>query len=135
MSCYNSLGLDLNYFLTTSPNNEIRITQRTNMINFYYACLAETLRQLKRKDIPTLEEVQNEVFLMEFYGLIACVAALPVVLTEHVEEETNMNKITNDEAADDFRRQNFNSPLYVQAMKPIIKRLDEIGVLDYYSSH
>lgn len=103
------------------------------MIDYYYECFSATLKQLNIKDIPTLEEVHNEMFLMEFYGLLSCVVVLPIVLAEKMQEETNFDVMVNEETADHFRRQNFNSPLYVKAMQPIIKRLDKIGVLDYYS--
>lgn len=71
MSYYSSPGLDLNYFINTSPCNEIRENQIDDILHVYHDNFSVILKSLGVKHIPTMNDVRNEIERCEYYGLMA----------------------------------------------------------------
>lgn len=71
MSYYSSPGLDLNYFINTSPSNEIRENQIDDILHVYYDNFSAVLKSLGAKHIPSMSDVRIEIERCEYYGLMA----------------------------------------------------------------
>lgn len=132
MSFYSSPGIDVNYFLNTSPNCEVREINRDKMIEYYYDSLKSTLEHLRYKNIPTFAEILDEIRSQEFYGLIAAIGVLPIVLMEKQAESSGIDAMVDEEMSTKIRNIMYYGQKYQRAMKFILRRFDEIGVLDEY---
>ena len=67
---HSSPGLDLNYFIYTSPTIEVREIKRDEIIKKYHSSLSDTLKKNKfnPKKIPSLDDIQQEVKNFRLYG-------------------------------------------------------------------
>lgn len=63
------MGLDFNYFLYTSPKQEVRDNHEDLLIEVYHKNLTETLvRAQYASKIPTIDVVKREILNYKFYG-------------------------------------------------------------------
>lgn len=67
MSYFTSPGLDINYFLCTSPTNEVREKKVDALIETYYNHFSKTLKNLSKQQY-TIEDIKKEIRSREFYG-------------------------------------------------------------------
>lgn len=130
MSFYSSPGIDINYFLNTSPRLEVRQHSRDELIKSYYLEFSKTLKLLDDASWTTplisLDEMKQEIGTREFFGFMASVGILPIVLMDkETAKDANMESLTCDETAAKMRIAMYNNPIYVQAMKYIVKRFDK----------
>jgi Ecdysteroid kinase-like family len=149
MCFYSSPGIDINYFLCTSPKHEVRVNRRNDLINEYYGSFYDTLATLNYPEIPTLAQLETELLRKEFYGnfknfqdfphncipsiigFIACVSVMPLVLMEKQSETgSGMDAMLDDKTADSFREICFNGARYTEAMKYNLKRFEELNILN-----
>jgi Ecdysteroid kinase-like family len=130
MSFYSSPGIDINYFLCTSPKHEVRVHRRNDLINAYYGSFYDTLTTLNHPKIPTLAELEADLLRKEFYGFIACVSVLPIVLMEKQSEAgSGMDAMLDEKTSGSFREICFNGARYKEAMKHSLKRFEELNIL------
>jgi len=130
LSFYSSPGIDINYFLCTSPKHEVRVNRRNDMVNDYYGSFYDTLAALSHPKIPTLEELEADLLRKEFYGFIACVSVMPIVLMEKQSEMgSGMDAMLDDKTAASFREICFNGARHKEAMKYTLKRFEELNIL------
>ena len=62
MCFWASPAFDLNCFIMTSLNEEIKLDKFDYVIQFYHYYLSETLKKLNyQQNIPTLREIQIEM--------------------------------------------------------------------------
>lgn len=130
MSFYSSPGIDINYFLNTSPRLEVRQQSRDELIKSYYSEFYKTLKILDDASWTTplisLDEMKREIGTREFYGFMASVGILPIVLMDkETAKDANMESLSGDETAAKMRNAMYNNPIYVQAMKHIVKRFEK----------
>lgn len=131
LSYYSSPGLDLNYFLNTSPTCEARENCREEIILTYYKSLTKALKEFGYKKIPTIGDIVKEIERKEFFGLFACLAILPLVLMEKQAENGGLEALADEENSRKMRDIMFNGKTYQKAMKFILKRFNRIGVLNF----
>lgn len=131
MSYFSSPGIDLNYFLNTSPNNCVRINKRETIIESYYDIFALTLSDLNVKDIPTIGMLRKEINRGEYYGFLAAVGILPiVVLDKESSGDSSLETMGDADASARLRQAMYFNQIYQTAMKDILSRVDEHHVLD-----
>lgn len=70
MSFYTSPGYDINYFLSTSPTNEVRENHVDNLIENYYNNFSRILTKLTTTH-HSLDALKKEIESREFYGKIS----------------------------------------------------------------
>lgn len=131
LSYYSSPGLDLNYFLNTSPTCEVRENYRDEIILTYYKSLIKALKESDFKKIPTIGDILKEIERKEFYGLFASLAILPLILMEKQPENGGLEGLADEENSRKMRDIMFYGKTYQQAMKFILKRFNRIGVLNF----
>lgn len=131
MSYYSSPGIDLNYFVHTSPNNHVRENRTATNIETYYIEFARILNNLNVKDVPTLTDLQKEIKRCEYYGFMAAVGILPIlILNKDASEESHLDKMGDEEQGKKIRQAMYLNSSYQIAIKPILKRFDEHNILD-----
>lgn len=126
LSFHSSPGIDLNYFINTSPKNDVRELNRLQLIEIYYESFVRTLNELDCSTHITFDAMKSEIETREFYGFMASVGVLPIVLmNKEVSQSSNMESLTDKNAATKLREAMYNDPNYVRSMKYIIKRFDD----------
>lgn len=131
MSYYSSPGIDLNYFINTSPHNEIRESQIDEILHVYYENFSAILKSLGVKHIPSMNDVRNEIERCEYYGLMAALGILPlVVLHKEASENSNFESMGDEQESEKHRVAMYTNGFYQNAIKPILRRFDEHQLLD-----
>lgn len=131
MSYYSTPGIDMNYFLNTSPSNAVRINKQETLIETYYDTFASTLADIRVKNIPTISMLRKEIKRGEYYGFVAAVGILPlVVLDKEAAKNSSLETIGDAETSAKLRNAMYTNQIYQTAMKDILARMDEHHVLD-----
>jgi hypothetical protein len=101
------------------------------MLQEYYTAFRATLLRLEATHVPSFEAIQEEFKRRHFYGFVASVAILPVILTErHAEQGSGMEALMDAEKSVKVREVAFSGQKYQEAMRYNLRRFDELGVLD-----
>lgn len=128
---YGGLGIDINYFFNTSIPVDLLASKRHEFLRFYYKHLKESLEQLHHDDIPTWEDVSEEVKDKEMYGFWAMHAILPIIALNKDSSKDSSIEIFTDKTAFDKKRQVMLSEKRVyESMKYSLARFDELAILD-----
>lgn len=67
LSFFTSPGYDINYFLSTSPTNEVREKNVDALIETYYNNFSKTLKNVSHMQY-SFEAIKKEIRSREFYG-------------------------------------------------------------------
>lgn len=131
MSYYSSPGLDLNYFINTSPHNDIRENQIEEILHVYYDQFSSTLKAMGVTYIPSMYDVRNEIKRCEYYGLMAACNILPfVVLNKEASGDSSFENLGDEQESEKQQTAMYTNHLYENAIKPILRRFDEHKILD-----
>lgn len=131
MSYYSSPGLDLNYFINTSPHNDVRENHIDELLHTYYGSFASALDALAVKKIPTIDDVRREIKRCEYYGLMAAFGILPIVVLDAASSESsNVESLIDEQESEKQRCAMYTNDIYQKAVKPILRRYDEDHLLD-----
>lgn len=68
MVYYSSPGIDTNFFLCTSPMNNVREKCYDTFIDIYCQSMLKTLKERSNAQIPSLVELKDNITSREFYG-------------------------------------------------------------------
>ncbi|XP_055909080.1 uncharacterized protein LOC129943997 [Eupeodes corollae] len=129
-----SPGFDLNYFFYTSLQLDVLKTKRDQLIEIYYQSLRETLKELQHDFIPSLEDIQNEIFKKELYGFFVSFAFFPM-MSMHKEDsvDNSLEGMQNSEIAKKKIELMFTTnKRTLETLRYVLERFDEIGILDFY---
>jgi thiamine kinase-like enzyme len=97
---FSSPALDLQYFLCTSTNDEIRFRQRDNLLREYHAELRDTLRALDLDpDQYTLQQLKEEFEENEIFGLLIACTYLCLMLASS-EDAPNLRELREGNSID-----------------------------------
>lgn len=130
LSHYNSPAFDLNYFIFTSIQKDIRLSHIDHFLCFYHQELCSNLELLGYLEtIPTLMELHRDFHDLGAYGLNAAYGTLCAVLAPPGLEEADMDSLLgDDDQSRQFRRKLFSNPLYVEALEQLIPYFARKGV-------
>uniref|UniRef100_A0A1B0GL90 CHK kinase-like domain-containing protein n=2 Tax=Lutzomyia longipalpis TaxID=7200 RepID=A0A1B0GL90_LUTLO len=130
-SCYTSPANDLQYFLSISPQNHVREQHREELVRIYYESFAATLYELNYSKIPTFAQLQDEMRKKEMLGFFAAVFVLPIALMEEQSTQgSGLDGLMDEEARKEMTWLMISGKSYTEAIKPILKRCDNLGVFD-----
>uniref|UniRef100_A0A1B0GL91 CHK kinase-like domain-containing protein n=1 Tax=Lutzomyia longipalpis TaxID=7200 RepID=A0A1B0GL91_LUTLO len=133
-SCYTSPANDLQYFLSISPQNHVREQHREELVRIYYESFAATLYELNYSKIPTFAQLQDEMRKKEMLGFFAAVFVLPIALMEEQSTQgSGLDGLMDEEARKEMTWLMISGKSYTEAIKPILKRCDNLGVFDLQS--
>ncbi|KAL5278004.1 hypothetical protein ACFFRR_002944 [Megaselia abdita] len=128
---YAGLGIDINYFFNTSIPLDLLATKRYDFLRFYYKHLKESLELLHHDDIPTWEDVREEVRNKELYGFWTMEAILPIIaLNKDTAKDSSIEKFADAEAFNNQRKIMLSEKRVYETMKYSLVRFDELGILD-----
>lgn len=130
--CYfSSPGIDLNYFLNTSPQANVRENKRDQILEGYYKHFTQTLADLNVKNIPCEATFKKEVLAREYYGFMAAVGILPIVLLDkEASKDSNFETIGDADAGAKLRHAMYFGENFQRAMKHSLPIFDRNNVLD-----
>lgn len=131
LSFYASPGIDLNYFLNTSPMNSVRENHRDDLIDVYYEAFSGALRALGSTNIPSHSDICKEIQRKEFYGFVAAVGVLPLIINIGKSESGGVDAFADENIAERMRLQIYKADNYQNAMKYILKRFNDLGIFDF----
>lgn len=131
LSCFNSPGIDLNFFFYGSLAEEVRVEYKMKLIKVYYENLSETLGKLGyKKPIPTLHEIHLEILKNGFNGVIAAVCIVPLLIVEQSDDLQMDTLLGQSVEAEAFRYRLFNNPKYKPFIQKLLTEFDDFGYLD-----
>lgn len=131
LSCFGSPGLDLNFFLYGSLDEETRISSTKNLIKIYHQNLSETLAKLQySKPIPNLHEIHVELLKTGFNGVLAALAEVPLLIIEQSDNLQMDLLLAASPEAETFRYSLFNNPKYTTFIQTLLVEFDSFGYLD-----
>lgn len=132
LSFYSSPGIDLNYFFHTSAQNEVRNTKLRSLINIYYNTFLNTMIDINMKFIPTLADLRREIDRCDFSSLGAAIGMLPTVLLDQSDMASpTLQNMSDEKQGNNLRLAMYANEAYVEAVQPILQRLNDYDVLDY----
>lgn len=130
-SVYTSPAIDLLYFISTSAQLDEKLKNFEYYIAYYHESLVSSLKLLNyKKTAPTLKELQMDVLDRQFFGLMACLTALPNSLVDGFEESSNESLLCPNEAGKNYKRKLYNNTKYATHMKVMFEYFNNRGVMD-----
>ncbi|XP_037031965.1 uncharacterized protein LOC119071237 [Bradysia coprophila] len=130
MSFFSSPGLDINYFLSTSPTNEVREKKVDVLIEVYYNNFSKILKNLSNQQY-SLEAVKKEIRSREFYGFSSSIGITPIIMMDkEASKESSMENLIDEEASARLRNAMYGSQNYRKAMEFMLKKFDDHKVLE-----
>lgn len=131
LAYFGSPGVDLNYFLNGSVQDDIREKHWLELIRYYHTILTETLRKLRYTgNIPSLQDIHVEIIRTGFHSVNAVFCLLPLAMMENSENAEMDVFLQQSEAGEAFRRQIFANPRYEPVLKRALRRFDLLGYFD-----
>ncbi|XP_015190308.1 PREDICTED: uncharacterized protein LOC107073906 [Polistes dominula] len=128
MCTYTSPALDLQYFLSTSPNDDVYENKKDTLINEYYTTLCNTMKQLNCKtQPPSMEKLQKQIKDYEIVAMISSFAILPLVLIDKKEAKDLNEIMSTDGSYDDTA---YKTDIYRKVISKRIPYYDQLGLLD-----
>lgn len=122
--------MDINYFFNTSIPLDLLATKRYDFLRFYYRHLKQSLETLQYDDIPTWEDVKEEVTKKELYGFWAMESILPLIaLNKDTAKDSSLDTLANEEALNNQRKIMLSEKRVYETMKYSLMRFDDLGVL------
>lgn len=105
------------------------------LIVFYHSVLALTLRQLKYKKIPSLDDIRYELKSKMNQGLICLMSVVPVQMIENPDHANPEYLVDESEKGQEIRRIVYSNPKYVKLLKEMLPKIIKKGVLGQAESH
>ncbi|KAL1140740.1 hypothetical protein AAG570_000670 [Ranatra chinensis] len=134
MGYYNSYAFDLNYFLTSSVRPEIRDEDYGPLLQEYHTSLTWHLKRFRYAgdNVPSLEDVKEEVKKKSLYSLILTTMMLSFVFAEP-EDAPDMEELLKEfEKSNDVRidPKPMLGKRYTRAAKSVIGLCQRQGTFD-----
>ncbi|XP_043653422.1 uncharacterized protein LOC122620156 [Drosophila teissieri] len=130
-SVWNSPAIDLHYFFTTSIQDHLRWKRQTELVQFYYYQLVESLKKLKySRTIPSLFEFQLQFRARSFYAVFCSLISEPCMLYTGTEEASIAQGLSTAESGVRFRDSVYHADHIREKMVLTLPFLDQQGLLD-----
>ncbi|KAH8267232.1 hypothetical protein KR026_008599 [Drosophila bipectinata] len=130
-SVWNSPAIDLHYFFSTSVQDNLRLENQPELVQFYYYRLVEALRKLKFSGhIPSLFEFQLQFRTKSFYAVFCSLIFEPVMQYEGAEEPSIEQCLSNSESGMRFKDSVYESEAVKRKLRVTLPFLDHLGLLD-----
>lgn len=126
---FSSPAFDLNYFIFTSTQQDIKLSQLDHFIHFYHQELLTNLGLLGYAErVPTLSELHREFQDLGAFGLNSTYGTLCAVVAPPGKDADMNSFLGDDEESQQFRKSLFSNPLYVAALEELIPYFERKGV-------
>lgn len=123
---YNTPMLDLNYFIYSSVQQEVRMTKVDDIIHYYYLQLVANLKVLGyKKKLPTLLELQKDFLDVSQFGLVTSINTLAIA-SAPPSEDSDLAAMMNGENS---MKRIYTNPSYVKVMDELIPYFELKGII------
>uniref|UniRef100_A0A182LUE8 CHK kinase-like domain-containing protein n=1 Tax=Anopheles culicifacies TaxID=139723 RepID=A0A182LUE8_9DIPT len=131
LSFWSSPAIDLLYFIMTSVNGDLKLSQMNYMIEYYHGQLVESLTFLGYTGkVPLLKELHSDITAHHLFGLMICFSVLPICLMEKTDDASMDLMLDQGDAGTAFKLKMYNNPAYVKQMEQILDYFYDRGVMD-----
>ncbi|CAD7091517.1 unnamed protein product [Hermetia illucens] len=127
-----SIGLDIIYFFAADVELNVLRKDRDQLIeDYYYPALRASLEQGSYKNIPTLEDVKNEVKKKVMFGLFGAVLVLPLIsLNKKDKVENTVEAMKDKNKAERIAEIACSSKRAQETLKIFLEECDSYGLLN-----
>ncbi|XP_053660978.1 uncharacterized protein LOC128709966 [Anopheles marshallii] len=131
LSFWSSPAHDLLYFILTSVNGDLKLSQMNYMIQYYHEQLVYSFNFLGYNGkIPLLKELHSDITRHHLFGLMVCFSILPICLMEKTDDASMDLMLDQGDAGVAFKLKMYNNPVYVKQMGQILDFFYDRGVFD-----
>ncbi|XP_016980494.1 uncharacterized protein LOC108045622 [Drosophila rhopaloa] len=131
---WGSPAMDLLFFLTLSPAQDLRIKEFDHFVRIYWERLIECLKVLKlKKPLPKLRDLQNSINKKHhsFYAFFSILNHLPIILFP-TDKDSNLHNMTAEtEEGENLRLRLLANPAFANVMKDLYPFLYNRGILNF----
>ncbi|XP_052846830.1 uncharacterized protein LOC128258890 [Drosophila gunungcola] len=131
---WGSPAMDLLFFLTLSPEHDLRIKEFDHFVRIYWERLIECLKVLKLKQsLPKLRDLQNSINKKQnsFYAVFSITNHLPIILFPTDKDSNLHNIIAETEEGENLRLRLVSNPAFGNVMKDLYPFLYNRGILNF----
>lgn len=131
MCFYNTPMLDLQYFIYTSLEHDLKMNQVDHVLQYYHQQLVASLKTLGySKRPPTLLQLQKDFLEVGIFGLFSAFGTFGIAVAPPADDADLENFFNSNEAGDNFKRRLYSNPIYVKAMEDLVPYFDMKGYFD-----
>ncbi|KAG7206679.1 hypothetical protein KM043_000354 [Ampulex compressa] len=128
MCVYTSPAMDLLYFLSTSPTEEVLEKNKDTLLEEYLRTLSSTMKRLGCETAaPTKDELMGYVKKRACYGMIAAFSVLPLVRMDKSEVK-DLDEIMKQDGT--YDNPAYKGEIYRKTMINRIPLYEKMGLLD-----
>ncbi|XP_076285070.1 uncharacterized protein LOC143211359 [Lasioglossum baleicum] len=125
---YTTPAIDLQYFLNTSPSEEVYENHMNDLIVDYLHTLTSTMKQLNCKTPPpTMDDINRCMKERAIYGLISSITVLPVLLLDK-SQAFDIDELLPKNGV--YDNPGYRSAAYRRVMTKRIPKFNDMGLLD-----
>lgn len=132
ISRFSSPVLDLQYFMYTSPNQEVRFEHMDDLLETYHTELRKTLKMLGCSDVEfTIEHLKKDFEDRAYFGLITACFTLSVILADP-KEISDFENVTFDDlkaVEGNPMEKSFSGTLYRETFQKLLLYFESKGIL------
>lgn len=129
---YASPALDLQYFVTTSAQEQVRVEELDTVLRHYYHHFNEYVTMLGEGDScwPTYEALREEYLSKSLFGFTAAYFILCAVVA-NPEDRLQLDSLTKANKEEvDFASRAWQGSIYQRLIPKVLENLDSLGVFD-----
>lgn len=130
MCFFNTPMLDLQYFIFSSVQQEIRLEKIDHMIQYYHQQLVASMKSLGcKKAPPKLLDLHKDFLDVGKYGVMAAFGTLTIAVVPPGDDADVATIMNDDEAGENFQRRLHNNPTYVKIMDELVPYFEMKGLM------
>lgn len=131
MCNYNTPMLDLQYFIYSSTQHDIKMNKVDQILQFYHQELVANLKKLGYSNKPpTLLQLQKDFLEVGNFGVVTAFGTFCVAVAPPGDDAEIDSFFRNDEVGDNFKRRLYSNPAYVKAIEDLVPFFEMKGLLD-----
>ncbi|XP_055688311.1 uncharacterized protein LOC129792918 [Lutzomyia longipalpis] len=131
MCNYTSPAIDLNYFIFTSCQKDIKLAKMDYLVQYYHTNLVSSLKLLNSTTKPpTLLDLQIEMLRKMFFGVTTVLGTFAICVADASDESEMETFMRTDEKANEFKMKVYTNPRFVDALKELVPFFEAKGLLD-----
>ncbi|CAD7091514.1 unnamed protein product [Hermetia illucens] len=127
-----SIGLDINYFFASSLQIDILRNNRDQLIEeAYYPAFRAALERGFYKNIPTVQNVKDEIKRKAMFGFLSSILVLPTIaMNKEDSADNSVEKFEDEEKAQEIADLSCSSERFLESQKILLKEYDNYGLFD-----
>lgn len=124
---YGTPALDLQYYLNTSPREEVLIYHKNLLIEEYQKTLSSTMKKIGCETCaPSLEHLKKILLEREFLGFVVASVNLPIMMVDK-DHAQGLDELASD---GEFSPKAYSNEAYKIKMVRRLKEWNDLGIFD-----